>query len=340
MGKIKKIFDFEIVTILTIIILISPFYLITLYTTTTEDIIFKNVYNFFEFQINLEFNKLINNDTTENGELFHLQITDYDDNLLYISGSDVEVLGLLVGFVTVIVNVIAILLNTILYLIKAIILSRNRRVLGESDLENIVIPSYNIIVANTLYTGRIGFYKIYNFFHKQFLEKGLIDKKGKVNTDVNIKELNELEKFFISLYESDVRYETKREFKEKIINELERKRYLKENKVRNYIDYIGNKVETVGRWLYEKDRDDPVRIAIETTLPFAVFLLIAALKYFSIVLIAAIAYIQLKYYNIFLTEDGKKEKAKICILIDELKKKEELTKEEKYFYDVLKFNDL
>lgn len=340
MGKIKKFFDFEIVTILTIIILISPFYLIARYTETTEDIKIENRYEIYEYQTLLEFNKITSNKAKDNQELLKLQIKDFDDNLLYISSSDVEVLGLFVGVVTIIVNIFTIFIYIIKYLIKIIIISRNRKILEGEDIENILISNYDVTIANTLYTGRIGFGKIYSFFKKRFIEKGLIDKEGNIEPNINIKDLNELEQKFISLYENEVKYDVKVKFKEEIIKDLENKGYLRKNKVRVYIDYACNKIESAGRWLYKKDKDDPLRIILDTTLPFVVLILIAALKYLSIVLILAIAYIQLKYYNIFLTKEGKKEKAKICLLLNDLKNKEELQDNEKYFYEALKFRVL
>lgn len=306
MGRIKKFIDFEIVTLLTIIILISPFYLLTIYATTTEDII-----------------------TQEN-------------NLLYILNSDFDVLGIFVGIVLLIVNIIAAIIYLIKYMIKIMIISRNRKILtDENDLENIDLPIYNIVIANTLYTGKTGFYKIYKFFKKYFKDKGMIDDKGNVSETLDIKALNELEQFFIPLYKSEITDEIRKQFKNKLIKELEERRFLEtNNNIRKTLDKIAQKIEKTMKWLFSKERDDSIRVIIETTIPFVILLLIAALKYFSIILIIAIIYIQSKYYNIFLTKEGKKERAKIILLLENLKKKEELTEKEKFFYDALKYTNL
>lgn len=342
MGKIKKFIDFEIVTLLTIIILISPFYLLTVYTTTTEDIVAQENFEVSDYQISLEFNKMSGNRTYENPEIFKLQISDFENNLLYISNSDFDVLGIFVGIVLLVVNIIAMIIYLIKYMIKIMIISRNRKILAdENGLENIDLPTYNIAIANTLYTGKINFYKIYNIFKKYFKDKGMIDDKGNILENVDIKALNELEQFFIPLYKSEITDEIRKQFKNKLVQELEKRRFLdNNNNIRKTLDKIAQKIEKTIKWLFSKERDESIRIIIETTIPFVILLLIAALKYFSIILIIAIIYIQSKYYNIFLTKEGKKERAKIILLLDNLKKKEERAEKEKFFYDALKYTNL
>lgn len=339
MRKIKKIIDFEIVTILTILILISTFYFAIRFSEAQEDYSIKENFNILEYQIELEFNKKTNE--IQKNEMFDLQVKDFENQLIYISNSDFDIIAIITGIITIEVNIIAIVIYFIISLMKHINISGYKKLLTEEDfIEDIKLPQYNIFFANTLYTGRISFYKNFNFLKSYFLEKNMIDKKGKIISGVNINNLNELEKEFIVLCENDVKDEVIKEFKDKIRKEFENKKYLKTNKFRTYIDYIGNKLEEIGMLIVDKNKDDTTRVLLETLLPFAILLFIAIFKSFSIILIILITYIQLKYYNLFLTDDGKKERAKLILLLETLKRKEELTEKEKFLYDALKYRDL
>lgn len=339
MKKIKKIIDFEIVTILTILILMSTFYFAIRFSKTEEDYSFKKKFNILEYQIELEFNKKANE--IQNNEMFDLKVKDFENKLLYISNSDFDIIAIITGMITIEVDIIAIVICFIISLMKYISISGYKKLLTDEDfLEDIKLPDYNIFFANTLYTGRISFYKNFNFLKTYFLKKNMIDKKGKIASNVNINDLNELEKEFIVLCENDVKDNVKKEFKNKIIKEFENKKYLKNNKFRTYIDYIGGKLEEIGKLVNDKNKDDITKVLLETLLPFAILLFIAIFKSLSIVLVIIITYIQLKYYNLFLTDEGKKERARLILLVEKLKSKDELTEKEKFLYDALKYRDL
>lgn len=344
MKKIKKFIDFEIVTILTILILISPFYFMLKYmvieNSNVEAGVETGVFEILDYQVQIDFTtKLDKHQLTE--DMFKVQVKDLENNLFYISNSDFELISIITITVTIIFNIFVSIIMILVYMIKSMIINKNKRILSnEISIEEIEVPNYNIAIANTLYTGRIEFLKIFGFLKKYFEEKNIIDENGKVLQNVDINKFDNLEKEILLLCEKEHTYEVVKEFKFKVKDELEKKRFLKTTKLREKIDYIGSKVESAGLWVLSKDKSDTTRIFIETLLPIAILLFIACFKWLSAILIIAITYIQLKYYNIFLTKEGKIEKAKIALFIESIKNKKEVSKKEKFFYDALKFINL
>lgn len=335
MKKLKKIIDFEIVTILTILILLSTFYFAIRYGVLEKDVILQESFEIEDYQILVDFQKMVNQ--TNEGDLFKVQILNLENKLIYNSSSDFQLIAIIAG----IINIIVLAMYIVIKFIWLLIFIKNKKIAFKDDLlDELDLPQYDISIANTLYTGRISFNKIYNFLGEYFRKNEIIDKKGKINPNVNINNLSELEKDFIYLYEKEVGEETKEQFKNKIIKEFENKKYLKNNKFRVFIETFARKIESIGKKFYNLDKYDLKRTCIEAILPFVLILLVAILKYFSILVIIAIIYIQLKYYTIILTEDGKKERAKIILLVEKLKTKEELTEKEKFFYEALKYIDL
>lgn len=332
MKKINKFIDFEIITILTILILIFTFYLTLRYSEIENDICYKETFVVSGYQILINVEKKV--EETDNNEIFKVQIMDLKNDLLYASNSDFE----LIGIITAIINVAVIIIYIMLIFIKILKRNKNKKIL--SKIDEIELPQYDVFIANTLYTGRISFSKIYNFLGEYFRKKEMIDIKGKINPNVNINNLSDFEKEFIYLYEKDVGKETKEQFKDKIVKELNDREYLKNSRLRIFLESFGRKIDKIGLEIYNLDRYDIKRTFIEAIFPFVLLLLIAVLKYFSILLIISIAYIQLKYYTIFLSEEGKREKARITLLVELLKDKEELTEKERFFYNALKYINL
>lgn len=341
MKKIKLFIDFEIVTILTILILISPFYFLLRHVVVGKNIAETGIVEVLDYQIQIDFEKKTNSNEKLNNDLFKVQIKDCDNNLLYISNSDFEIIAIITIVLAIIVSMFAICIMILVSYIKFIIKSKNKKILSDEEMiDDIKMPIYNVIIANTLYTGRIEFFKLFNFFKQDFEKRNIIDVNGNalINSDIN--KLDDLEKEFLKLASKEIKYETVKEFKIKVKNELESKKYLETNKTRFYIDLIGSRIEDIGLWILSKDKSDITRIVAETLLPFLILIFIASFKMISVLLILAITYIQLKYYNIFLTKEGKIEKARVTLYLDSLKKKKELTEKEKEFYNALNYINL
>ena len=72
MKKLKKIIDFEIVTILTILILLSTFYFAIRYGVLEKDVILQESFEIEDYQILVDFQKMVNQ--TNEGDLFKVQI--------------------------------------------------------------------------------------------------------------------------------------------------------------------------------------------------------------------------------------------------------------------------
>ena len=95
MKKIKKFIDFEIVTILTILILISPFYFMLKYmvieNSNVEAGVETGVFEVLDYQVQIDFTtKLDKHQLTE--DMFKVQVKDLENNLFYISNSDFELI--------------------------------------------------------------------------------------------------------------------------------------------------------------------------------------------------------------------------------------------------------
>ncbi len=339
MKKIKKFINFEVVTILTILILILTFYFVAKYSKIEKDFLCNESITVSEYQILADFKKTV--EETDNNELFKVQVMDLENNLLYISNSDFELIAIIVGSITFVLNILVATLYIILIFIEKLTLNKCKKILSEYDsIDEIDVPQYDIFIANTLYTGRISFSKIFNFLGQYFRENEMIDKKGKINSNININNLSELEKDFIELYEKSIEANTKKQFKNKIVKELEDKKYLKTNKLRKVVEKIYSKAEDFIRYFFSFYKEGSRNTVIELLVLISVIYLITIFKYFSIIIIIGIIYTYLKFYNLFLTTEGKKEKAKIILLMKKLKTKEELTENEKFFYDALKYINL
>ena len=95
MKKVKQFIDFEIVTILTILILLSPFYFMLSYFEVDKKIVETETFEFFNYNVQLEFKKGTNEENLNSSNMFEVQVKDFDNNLLYISNSDYELIFLI-----------------------------------------------------------------------------------------------------------------------------------------------------------------------------------------------------------------------------------------------------
>ena len=128
MKKIKKFIDFEIVTILTILILISPFYFMLKYmvieNSNVEAGVETGVFEILDYQVQIDFTtKLDKHQLTEN--MFKVQVKDLENNLFYISNSDFELISIITITVTIIFNIFVSIIMILVYMIKSMIINKN-----------------------------------------------------------------------------------------------------------------------------------------------------------------------------------------------------------------------
>ena len=166
MKKLKKIIDFEIVTILTILILLSTFYFAIRYGVLEKDVILQESFEIEDYQILVDFQKMVNQ--TNEGDLFKVQILNLENKLIYNSSSDFQLIAIIAG----IINIIVLAVYIVIKFIRLLIFIKNKKIAFKDDLlDELDLPQYDISIANTLYTGRISFNKIYNFLGEYFRKK-------------------------------------------------------------------------------------------------------------------------------------------------------------------------
>ena len=118
MKKIKKFIDFEIVTILAIIIVMATFYFIFKYVKVEQDLIAQDTFIINEYQIVVNLENIAYE--TNESEIFKVQVMDLENNLI----SDFE----LIAIITASINIVVVTIYIILMFFKFLILNRNKKI--------------------------------------------------------------------------------------------------------------------------------------------------------------------------------------------------------------------
>ena len=364
MKKLKKIYDFEVVSFLTIIILIVIAYLPILLELLRGAGIENDLFSYCiekKFSI-LNYNIVLKNITSEIPVTVGVEIINLENNIKY-SLFGLNFICMLVSGILFIINFIAGIIYMVINFFKYIYLKKFYKIFKDEiiDKTNIELPLYNIAIINTLYTGKLDFSKMTNFFKNYFIEKGILNKKNEFIYDSSeFNKLDKIEKSLISIYKEGVemrdeyqkksdeisiflwllndikiRMKIKQKYKEMIDENLEENLLLKRNTFKEILDKIDEKIVGILNKICSLDKYDIKSRLIYVLIPWIILMFVYYLNYYLILIGLVIIYLKQKYYKIFSTKEGKKERIKINLILKNLKNKLELTEEEKYFYYAL-----
>lgn len=344
--KLKKIWDFEVVSILTIIILMSIFYFgfkIGLASETS----FNVEKDFYNYQITFNGEALVDEKLLKetgtissivklfvNSEIkVELKVLNIENNFEFISTSIFEIFSMITLGILLIINIIALWIYLGISILKYIDGKEEQKIINDNpqipEYEWKTLPNYNIVTLHALYKDRFNVETTFYRLSKYYEIKKIINRNGElIRQDEN--NFNEFEKKIIPLFEDGFTEEVKNELNEKILlKELKDNNLLKKNSQKEFTDKIIKALDKILQW---KDSTNVLKLSAYVII--SIFLMVSAV-YGCFIIVPVGIYLAYHYNKIVLTEKGTIERVKIKQYIKSLKGKDNLTKEENYILYIL-----
>lgn len=339
MRKILNVLEFEITILIAMIIFVFLSFMCIKYTDKqNSEYIFYEETEVENYQIEIYMD--IYSDVEK--EIMGMKITNLEDDIILMETMSYQEMLLMISIVLFfVINIIILLYIIIHFIIVTPIYFKNRKLIKENfanEEDLYYLPKYDAIVANAVYKKRYQFEGIYEHSKNLYRSKGVLTRWYKFNVDNDFDEnsLKKIEKFIFDIIKNGRKEDDEKTFEKMINEELEQLGYYKENKVRTKIKEYLNSSENIVNWFANVTQSRDLKpTLIRLAILFIGIVLLSIFKFLVLIPIACCIWLIIKYYRISLTSEGEIERARLYFVFRNLKRKKELTSEEKEFFEMI-----
>lgn len=237
----------------------------------------------------------------------------------------------------VIVNLIMLFYNILKF-----ILNCKDKIIYKKIIQNneaiMELPSYGIVLASTIVYRNIRFGLLKRYLQEYFREKNIIDENNDIISD-NFNRVGEFEKKFLPLLKK-IDEENASEMQYEVEKELKRMQFIKQKSIMpSLYDFLKGKDDKyIDRGIEKNPRFTILTLTIFLGFLVISYILNSFINTYALFVLMPFACI-LFLFNIdklMLTKKGKIERMRLLYLKKYLKNTEDLTDEERLFYNVLK----
>lgn len=268
---------------------------------------------------------------------FAIMVGIYGINSFVIDENSVKLTAFIGIAVFVIVN-----LTMLFYNILKFILNCKDKIIYKKVIRNseaiTELPSYGIVLASTIVYRKIRFGLLKRYLQEYFREKNVIDENNDIISD-NFNRVGEFEKKFLLLLKK-IDDEKASEMQYEVEKELKRMQFIKQKSIMpSLYDFLKGKDDKyIDREIEKNPRFTILALAIFLGFLVIFYILNSFINIyllFTLMLFAVILFL-FNIDKLMLTKKGKIERMRLLYLKKYLKNTEDLTDEERLFYNVLK----
>ncbi len=351
MKKIIGFFVEQIALIITFLCVGGFIYMLyNISDNTTNPIVFYNEQNIENYQIVID----LNTGSFDIDEVLKLEVKSLINDEIIIKTDSVFENTLLTSVIlTIILDVISVISSIIAYMISLIKDIKYKKILAENGVitgdELYELPNYEPIIAEAIYSKKYRYELIVRRFKYYYRSIGILNKLDKLKEDVdfNLNSLTEIESFVFNSKICEMtefvenlskHHQRDIEAEKKIFRGLVNKKLIESGFY--FEDIVKQKVNAFIKIVKRTERDNSSKFdsnsCSKNLLIFLTLLIVFAISDIAKLVIFILGcLIATKYFGLTLSQEGKVERAKIHFLIKHLKRKKDLSEEEKYFLIML-----